>query len=92
MGPGQKILTWVGSGWVSHLRFVFEFRKFPLKMSNFSIFFPLGQKKLLRVGKYPGWPLIYWGSKVSSGRVGPGPISKTNHMLVFDETSFMIIN
>jgi len=60
MGPGQKFLTRVGSGQffvarvgsgrVSHLWFGLEFRKFPLKMSNFSIFFPSGQKKLLRVG------------------------------------------
>jgi len=35
---------------VSHLWFGLEFGKFPLKMSNFSIFFPSGQKKLLRVG------------------------------------------
>jgi len=31
MGPGQKFLTLVGSGCVSHLWFGFEFQKFPLK-------------------------------------------------------------
>jgi len=54
MGPGQKFLTRVGSifcgsGRVGHLWFGLEFRKFSLKMSNFSIFFPSGQKKLLQV-------------------------------------------
>jgi len=81
MGPGQKILTRVGSifcgtGRVSHLWFGFEFGKFPLKMSNF---FLSGQKNLFGSGqKVPrskvGWPLIYCRSKVSSGRVGSGPI------------------
>jgi len=56
MGPGQKFLTQVrsifcGSGRVSHLWFGFEFGKFPLKTSNFSIFFPSGQKESRRVGK-----------------------------------------
>jgi len=52
MGPAQKFLTQlvlgqifvarVGPGQVlvSHLWFGFEFGKFPLNMSNFSIFFP----------------------------------------------------
>jgi len=48
MGPGQKILTRVGSG--QPFMVWLEFGKFPLKMSNFSIFSPSGQKKLLRVG------------------------------------------
>jgi len=43
MGPGQNILTRVGSAIYGLLGF--GFGKFPLKMSNFSIFFPLGQKK-----------------------------------------------
>jgi len=52
MGPGQNFLTRVGSifygsGWVSHLCFGLEFGKFQLKMSNFSNFFPAGQKKSL---------------------------------------------
>jgi len=40
----------LGLGQVSHLWFEFKFGKFPLKTSNFSIFFPPGQKKSLRVG------------------------------------------
>jgi len=57
-----------------------EFGKFPLKMSNFSIFFPSDQKNRFGSGRKvpgskPGRPLIYCGSKVSSGRVGSGPIS-----------------
>jgi len=51
-----------------------EFGKFPLKMSNFSIFFLSGQKKSLRVGSENNlvegrFPFIYCWSKVSSGRV-----------------------
>jgi len=46
-GFGSKIFD---PGWVSHLWFGLEFGKLPLKTSNFSIFFPSGQKKLLRVG------------------------------------------
>jgi len=48
--PGQVGSIFCGSGRVSHLWFGFEFGKFPLKTSNFSIFFTLGQKKSLRVG------------------------------------------
>jgi len=60
MGPGQKFLKGVGSGqsfaarvgsgWISHLWFGFGFGKFPLKMSNFSIFSPSSQKESLWVG------------------------------------------
>jgi len=32
------LVIFCGSGWVSHLWFGFEFGKFPLKMSNFTIF------------------------------------------------------
>jgi len=65
----------VGSGRVSHLWFGFELGKFPLKMSNFSIFFPSDQKNLFRSGQKVlrsrvGRPLIYCGSKVSLGQ-GP---------------------
>jgi len=54
MDPGKNFLTRVDSGRVSHLWFGFEFGKFPQKTSIFSIFCPSGQKKSLRVGKYPG--------------------------------------
>jgi len=69
--PGQVESTFCGSGRVSHLWFGFEIGKFPLQMSNFSIFFPSDQKKSLRVGqKVPaGRPLIYCRSKVSLGWV-----------------------
>jgi len=71
IGPGQKILTRVGSnfccsGRVSHLWLGYGFGKFPLKMLNFSIFCPSGQKV---PRSQPGWPLIYCGSKVYLGRV-----------------------
>jgi len=81
MGPGQNILTLVGSifcgsGLVSHLWFGFEFQKFPQKTSNFSIFFTFGSKKISfgRVGKYPGQSqvslLFSAGQKLGSGQ-GP---------------------
>jgi len=75
MGQGQRFLTLIGSGLVSHLWLGFEFGKFPLKISNFSIFYPSGQKILFGLGqKVPrskaGWPLIY-----NAGWVGSGPIS-----------------
>jgi len=63
IGLCQKFLTRVGSiflarGWVgsvSHLWFEFGFGKFCLKMSNFSIFFSLGQKNIFGLGqKVPG--------------------------------------
>jgi len=71
-GSGSKIFH---PGRVSHLWFGFEFQKFPLKMSNFSTFSPSGQKNCFRSGQKvpgskPGRPLIYCGSKVSSGQ-GP---------------------
>jgi len=64
MGPGQKILTWVGSGqffvarvgsgqpfmvWV-------RIRKISPKTVKFFIFFPFGSKKIAsgQVGKYLG--------------------------------------
>jgi len=68
--PGQFL--WLGSGRVSHLWF--GFGKFPLKTSNFSIYFSSGQKV---PGSKAGWSLIYCRSKGSSGRVrGSGPISR----------------
>jgi len=86
MGPGRVNFCgwgWVRSGWVSHLWFGFEFGKFPHKMSNFSIFFLLGQKNLSGsgqkvTGSKVGQTLIYCRSKVSSGRAGSRPIS-THH-------------
>jgi len=69
-GPGQKFLTRVGSA-IYGLGLNFE--NFP-KNVNFSIFFPSGQKNCFGLGrKVPGSklgrPLIYCGSKVSSGQV-----------------------
>jgi len=72
----------VGLGRVSHLWFGVDFGKFPLKMSNFSIFFPSDQNKSLLVRSKAGWPLIYCGSKVSSGRVGSEPISNVLQVIV----------
>jgi len=68
MGLGQNFF---GSGWVSHLWF--GFGKFPLKIPNFSIFFPSSQKNIVGLGlKVPGskmvQPLIYCGSKACSGQ------------------------
>jgi len=60
MGPSQKFLTQVGSifcgsGRVSHLWFEFEFEKFPLKMSNFSILSLRVKKNLFGLGlEVPG--------------------------------------
>jgi len=74
MGPDQKYLSRVGSGQffvarvVSGQPFGFGFGKFPLKMSNFSIF-PLGLKIIssgsgLKVpGSKAGWPLFTAGQK-----------------------------
>jgi len=71
MGLGQNILTRVGLDqplmvWVG-------IWKISPKNVKFFNFFPFGSKKISsgQVGKYPGQrPLIYCGSKVSSGR-GP---------------------
>jgi len=72
-------VTRVRSDQVSHLWFGSEFGKFSLKMSNFSIFFPSDQKNLFGSGRKvlrskACQPIIYCGSKVSSDRVGSGPI------------------
>jgi len=81
MGPGQNILTRGGSGqfFVAQVMSAIyglglNLENFPLKMSNFSIFFHSSQKNLFGLGqKVPGskagWPLIYCRSKVSSARV-----------------------
>jgi len=83
MGLGQKLLTQVelgqffegrfGSGWVSHPWFGFGLGKFTLTTLNFSIFYLRVKKYLFGSGqKVPGSKagrlLIYFGSKVSSGR------------------------
>jgi len=108
MGPGQNILTLVGSGQficgsgrVSHLWFGFEFGKFPLKMSNFSIF-SLQIKKISsgQVGKYPGQRRV--GLLLTAGqkkaRVGSGRISSfdiipgivVNRSYIYDRSSYKI--
>jgi len=74
--PGQVKFLLLGSASL----FGYGFGKFPLKMSNFSIFSPSDQKTVIGSGQKvpesePGWPLIYCGSKVCLGRVGSGPIS-----------------
>jgi len=86
MGPGKNFLTWVGSGQVSHLWF--GFGKFPLKMQIFSIFLPSDQKNLFGSGqKVPeakaGQLLIYCGSKVSSDRLGSGPLYKQDYFYYY---------
>jgi len=45
-------LGWIGSGWVRSATFGLGlgFRKFPLKITNFSIFLLSGHKKYFRVG------------------------------------------
>jgi len=71
MGPDQKFLTWVGSAIYS---LGLKLENFPLERKTFQ-FFSLRIKKNLFVsgrkvpGSKPGRPLIYCGSKVSSGRV-----------------------
>jgi len=87
MGPGQKFLIQVGSGqffmarvgsgqpfmvWV-------RIRKISPKNVKFSIFFPSGQKKSLRVGSEStrvkaglASYLLRNKSKLGSGRVGSG--------------------
>jgi len=83
---GRVNFLWLGSGRVSHLWFGLEFGKFPLKISIFQ-FFPFGSIKISSgLGrKVPrskaGRPLIYCGSKVSSGRVESGPISSCSSFL-----------
>jgi len=72
---GKYFVTQVGSDQVSHLWF--GFGRFPLKISNISIFFPLDQKNSSDwVKKYPGHRqvslLFSVGQKytwVGSGRV-----------------------
>jgi len=70
------------SGQVRHLCFGLGIGKFPLKITNFSIF-SLPVKKLFGpvqkvTRSKTGGPLIYCGSKVCSGQVGSGPYSSLN--------------
>jgi len=81
--PGWVRSIFCGSGRVSHLRFVFEFGKFPLKTSIFSIFFTSDQKKSFRIGskstRVKGGSASYLlqvKSKLGSGPVWSGPISR----------------
>jgi len=86
-GSGPKIFDlgrvnflWLESVGISQLWLRFELGKFPLKTSNFSSFSLRVKKNLFGLGwKVPrskaGLPLIYYGSKVHSGRVRSGPIS-----------------
>jgi len=81
MGPGQNFLTWVGSGqfFVAQVGSGQPFVvwvwiwKFSPKNTKFFNFFPFESKKIalgrIVPGSKPGQPLIYCGSKVSSGRV-----------------------
>jgi len=83
MGPGQKLLTWVGSnfccsGQVSHIWYVFGFGNFHLKIPIFSIFCPLVKKiSLGRVGNYPGQSQVGFlftvGQKYAWVWAGQGP-------------------
>jgi len=75
MGPGQNFLTRVGSGWLSHLWFGFDFGKFPIRRQIFN-FFLFRLKKISSgwVKKYPGhrWSASYLlrvKSKLWSGKV-----------------------
>jgi len=96
----------VGSGQVRLLWFGFEFWKFPLKMSNFSIFFPSGQKKMLPVGSEStrvkagsASYLLRVKSKLGLGwvgscLVGSGPISNPHYpnLLTLKSTFELFIN
>jgi len=91
MGPGRVNFFWLGSGqpfmvWVRIL-------KISPKNFKFFNFFPFGSKKIdsgRKVpGSKPGLLLIYCGSKVSSGRVGSGPISTKNQPVCKLSSSLM---
>jgi len=78
MGPGQNFLTRVGSG---QPLMVWDriWKISPIKMPNFSIFFPSGLKKLLWVGSErtrvragSAFYLLRVKSKLGSDRVGSG--------------------
>jgi len=74
-GRAGSIFLLLRSGRVSHLWF--EFGKFPLKITNFSIFSPSGWVK-----KYPDQRrVIYCKSKVCMGQVKSRPISNVRFPL-----------
>jgi len=81
--PGRVNFLWLESGRVSHLWFESRFGKFPLKISNFSIFFPSGQKKLLRVGsestRVKAWLASYLLRVKSKLGSGQGPSLALTH-------------
>jgi len=57
----------------------------PKNVKFFNFFYLRLKKNLFRSGqKVPGsmagWPLIYCGSRVCSGRVGSGPISNIDYI------------
>jgi len=74
-------------GWVSHLWFGYGFGKFPLKMSNFSIFLPFGSKKNVigsgwkvpRVRARSAFYLLQVKSMFGSGQ-GPSLLSSDHSM------------
>jgi len=79
MGPCQNFLAHFG---LAIFVLGMELENFPLKCQIFQ-FFALRVKKKLSGGKVPGSepgrPLIYYGSKVCSGRIGSEPISSANY-------------
>jgi len=79
---GRVNFLWLWSGRVSHLWFGFEFGKFSLIRSKFSIFFPSGQKQISS-GRVKGGLASYLlrvKSKLGLGRVGSGPISSKEQL------------
>jgi len=92
-GSGPKIFD---PGRVSHLGFGFEFGKFPLKMSNLSMFSPSGQKKSLRVGSESTWIeggsasyLLQVKRKLGSGQ-GPSLLSSREMTQNYKSNLFQI--
>jgi len=80
-------VKFLGSGQEGHLWFWFEFGKFPLQMSKFSIFFSSSQK--VPVSK-EGQPLNYCGSKVSSGCVRAHLYTERENLLNFSSLIFIL--
>jgi len=84
-GSGSKIFDpgWVnfcGSGWVSYVWFGFGFGKFPLKISNFSIFsFRVGSKSTQVKSRLTSY-LVRVKSKLGPGQ---GPSLIQNHLNIW---------